>query len=75
MKANLLFFFTGAFKIPVDGFKNNPLRLAKISNKERLPVAHTCFNLIDLPNYENKELLKERLLTAIFEGHSGFHIE
>ncbi|KRX10426.1 WD40-repeat-containing domain [Pseudocohnilembus persalinus] len=75
MKANLLFFFTGAFKVPIDGFKNNPLRLAKINIKDRLPVAHTCFNQIDLPDYDNKEILRERLMTAIFEGHSGFHIE
>ena len=31
----------------------------------RLPVAHTCFNVLDLPPYPNKEIMKDKLLTAI----------
>lgn len=30
-----------------------------------LPVAHTCFNLLDLPKYQTKEVLKTKLLQAI----------
>ena len=30
-----------------------------------LPVAHTCFNLLDLPKYESKEVLQKKLLQAI----------
>lgn len=30
-----------------------------------LPVAHTCFNLLDLPEYQTKEKLKFKLLQAI----------
>ena len=30
-----------------------------------LPVAHTCFNLLDLPKYSTKETMKEKLLQAI----------
>ena len=35
-------------------------------------AAHTCFNQLDLVEYESKEQLKERLLTAISEGAVGF---
>ncbi|KAH3713552.1 hypothetical protein DPMN_073344 [Dreissena polymorpha] len=31
----------------------------------RLPTAHTCFNVLLLPDYQNKDKLKERLLKAI----------
>lgn len=34
-------------------------------NDEFLPVAHTCFNLLDLPRYKTKEKLKLKLLEAI----------
>lgn len=37
-----------------------------------LPVAHTCFNLLDLPKYTCKEILKAKLIQAIdhYEGFS-----
>lgn len=31
----------------------------------RLPTAHTCFNVLLLPEYSNKEKLEERLLKAV----------
>jgi len=30
-----------------------------------LPVAHTCFNLLDLPEYGTREKLRFKLLQAI----------
>ncbi len=38
----------------------------------RLPSAHTCFNQLDLPEYESKEQLVERLRVAVNEGNVGF---
>ena len=38
----------------------------------RLPSAHTCFNQLDLLEYETQEQLKERLLLALHEGAEGF---
>lgn len=31
----------------------------------RLPLSHTCFFQIDLPKYSTKEIMRERILTAI----------
>jgi ubiquitin-protein ligase E3 A len=31
----------------------------------RLPTAHTCFNVLLLPDYESKSKLRDRLLKAI----------
>lgn len=36
-----------------------------------LPVAHTCFGLLDLPNLPDKQELKRRLLVSIENAH-GF---
>lgn len=38
-----------------------------------LPVAHTCFNLLDLPRYRTKERLKYKLLQAI-QQTQGFSL-
>ena len=38
----------------------------------RLPCAHTCFNQLDLPAYENYDFLRNQMLLAINEGSEGF---
>ena len=40
--------------------------------QDRLPSAHTCFNQLDILEYESKEQLKDRLMVAIHEGSEGF---
>jgi hypothetical protein len=39
------------------------------------PRSHTCFNRIDLPLYEEKEELEEKLKIAITIAATGFYIE
>lgn len=34
-------------------------------NQALLPSVHTCFNHFLLPDYQNKEILREKLLKAI----------
>ena len=41
-------------------------------HKSRLPQSHTCFNQIDLPEYDSYEQLRTALLTAITMGTEGF---
>ena len=41
--------------------------------KARLPTASTCFNLLKLPNYQKKSVLKEKLLYAI-TSNTGFEL-
>ncbi len=40
--------------------------------QQKLPAAHTCFNQLDLVEYESKEQLRDRLMIALHEGNSGF---
>lgn len=69
----------GTSKVPLGGFRalqgiSGPQRfqIHKSYGTDRLPSAHTCFNQLDLPEYESKAQLAERLAMAIHEGHEGF---
>ena len=39
---------------------------------DMLPVAHTCFFQLDLPQYSTDEIMRERLLVAIHFGAGEF---
>uniref|UniRef100_A0A672L5V2 HECT and RLD domain containing E3 ubiquitin protein ligase 4 n=1 Tax=Sinocyclocheilus grahami TaxID=75366 RepID=A0A672L5V2_SINGR len=61
-------------RIPILGMKSLALVIQPTGGGEQyFPVAHTCFNLLDLPKYTNKETLKEKLLQAI-EHNQGFNL-
>jgi E3 ubiquitin-protein ligase HUWE1 len=78
--AKLLQFVTGTSKVPLNGFKElegmNGVNRFNIhrdyGNKERLPSSHTCFNQLDLPEYESYEELRSQLLKAITAGSDYF---
>lgn len=74
MKANLLFFATGSFKIPIDYFKDKNFNIGRTSGTDRLPEGHTCFNQICLPKYSSKKIMKEKITMALLYGNQGFHI-
>ncbi|KAK0398448.1 hypothetical protein QR680_002591 [Steinernema hermaphroditum] len=78
--AKFLQFVTGTSKVPLQGFANlegmNGVQKFSIHcdfrSNDRLPAAHTCFNQLDLPQYENYEKLHRMLLLAIRECTEGF---
>lgn len=73
-KGNFLFFLTGSYKVPYSGFKENPVTVNLMANCiDYLPVAHTCFSVIDLPEYSSQEKLRRQLLKAVKEG-KGFSV-
>ena len=39
---------------------------------DRLPIAHTCFFQLDLPQYSTDAIMRERLLVAIHFGAGEF---
>ncbi|KAH8601879.1 hypothetical protein B0O99DRAFT_680995 [Bisporella sp. PMI_857] len=79
-RAKLLQFVTGTSKVPLNGFKElegmNGFSRFNIhrdyGSKDRLPSSHTCFNQLDLPEYESYESLRSQVLTAITAGSSYF---
>jgi len=70
----LLFFVTGGTNLPYGGLKSKPLKFRKDWRVNSLPIAHTCFFELELPEYKTKDELKQKLLLAIFEGQIGFYI-
>ncbi|KAK7790386.1 hypothetical protein R5R35_006760 [Gryllus longicercus] len=85
MRARLLQFVTGSSRVPLQGFKAlqgstgaaGP-RLFTIhvidAPVENLPKAHTCFNRIDIPQYESYQRMYEKLTQAV-EETCGFAVE
>ncbi|KLU81642.1 E3 ubiquitin-protein ligase ptr1 + RNA transporter 1 [Magnaporthiopsis poae ATCC 64411] len=79
-RAKLLQFVTGTSKVPLNGFKElegmNGVSRFNIhrdyGNKERLPSSHTCFNQLDLPEYESYEILRAQIMKAITAGSDYF---
>ncbi|KAI1492854.1 hypothetical protein F5X96DRAFT_318835 [Biscogniauxia mediterranea] len=79
-RAKLLQFVTGTSKVPLNGFKElegmNGINRFNIhrdyGNKDRLPSSHTCFNQLDLPEYESYDILRRQILKAITTGSDYF---
>ncbi|XP_043826949.1 probable E3 ubiquitin-protein ligase HERC3 isoform X1 [Dromiciops gliroides] len=72
-KKKFLLFLTGSDRIPIYGMSSLRIIIqSTTSGEEYLPVAHTCYNLLDLPKYSSKEILNTRLTQAIdhYEGFS-----
>ncbi|KAG8593238.1 hypothetical protein GDO81_000769 [Engystomops pustulosus] len=72
-KKRFLLFLTGSDRIPIYGMSSLHIIIQSISSGEdHLPVAHTCYNLLDLPKYSSKEILRKKLTQAIdhYEGFS-----
>lgn len=84
MKARLLQFVTGTSGVPSRGFgvlQGNDGNIRKFTihgvsvHVCLYPRAHTCFNRIDLPTYETKDELREKLKLAVTMVATGFDIE
>lgn len=71
-RCKFLKFVTSVPQAPLRGFASlDPhfgIRNAGDEDMTRLPTASTCVNLLKLPNYGNKELLREKLLYSINSG-------
>ena len=69
--AKLLLFMTGSSRVSSNGFKEfceitgRKLTIAPGGKRSNLPQAHTCYNMICLPEYLSEEELNEKLLIAI----------
>ena len=71
----LLKFVTSCSRPPLFGFKNLVPKFA-IHNAgldERLPTSATCMNLLKLPEFQDENVLKEKLLYTLDSG-AGFEL-
>jgi hypothetical protein len=87
MQCDFLEFVTGSPSPPANGFAalaaalpagTHPLTISQVPLRGegpalRLPQAHTCSCTLDLPPYESKDVLRERLLQALpYKNAYGF---
>jgi hypothetical protein len=75
MKRKLLEFVTASDRVPVGGVKNLMFIVQRNGAEEdplgRLPTSYTCYGTLLLPEYRDKEVLRERLGMAL-ENAKGF---
>ena len=77
-RASLLKFATSCSRQPLLGFRQMqpPFCIQQVrinDDAERLPSASTCMNLLKLPTYSSKQVLREKLLYSIMSG-AGFEL-
>lgn len=73
---------TGSPRLPVGGLARLTPRLTVVKKSPEqgvspnayLPSVMTCANYFKLPDYSSKEIMKERLTTAINEGQGAFYL-
>jgi len=77
----LLLFVTGSDRVPVGGMREMTFKISKmistdpkISPVNMLPMAHTCFNQLVLPDYQHRKILRQKLAIALAHGE-GFGLE
>mmetsp|Transcript_13682 Transcript_13682/g.26535 ORF Transcript_13682/g.26535 Transcript_13682/m.26535 type:complete len:829 (-) Transcript_13682:59-2545(-) len=68
----LLFFCTGSDRAPIKGLGSIRFVISKNgSSDDKLPISHTCFNHLLLPEYSSKQKLADALRIAI-DNSQGF---
>jgi ubiquitin-protein ligase E3 C len=76
-RARLLRFVTSCERAPSLGFAalQPPFTIQRVdcNDDARLPSASTCFNILKLPTYSSKKIMRDRLLTAI-RSNAGFDL-
>jgi len=80
---SFLQFVTGCPRLPIGGYKSltPPLTIVKktfdspeVKPDDYLPSVMTCANYLKLPDYTNKQIMKEKLRVAAVEGQYCFHL-
>ncbi|XP_050067815.1 E3 ubiquitin-protein ligase TRIP12 [Anopheles maculipalpis] len=75
-------FVTGSPRLPTGGFKSLTPPLTIVRKKmdgnqnpdEYLPSVMTCVNYLKLPDYSNREVMRQKLKIAACEGSMSFHL-
>ncbi|WUR03177.1 E3 ubiquitin-protein ligase [Vairimorpha necatrix] len=81
-KKLLLHFVTGSNRLPMRGFRDLSgsgvylgrftIRKIESDNDKKFPIVKSCLNMLLLPEYSSKEVLKEKILYAIHNCAEGF---
>ena len=63
-KFKYLKFVTGRSRLPKSNYTHS-ISIVNFKERNQLPIAHTCSSSLDLPNYESKNILFEKMQYAI----------
>ena len=66
-------FCTGSDRVPLGGLKSLNFVVQKHANPSHLPTAHTCFNVLLLPDYQTKDKLAKNI-EFILKNNQGFEL-
>lgn len=72
-KIDCLMFLTGTKGVPINGLKEVHLNIQKSSDLNFLPVAHTCAEVLQLPDYRDIIILRKNIMICI-ENNCGFQL-
>ena len=74
-RSAFLSFVTSAPRPPLLGFRvlHPKFGVNRVPEPDRLPTSSTCTNLLKLPDYRDKHVLRKKLLAAIY-SQSGFDL-
>ena len=61
-KFKYLKYVSGRSRLPKSEYRH---KINVFNNKDKYPVAHTCFSTLDLPKYDSKNILCQRMKFAI----------
>ncbi len=81
-RRQFLLFTTGTSRLPVGGFKTLNPKFTVVKRTcnsyenpdDFLPTVMTCQNYLKLPEYSNYDVLEKKLILAMTEGNSEFHL-
>lgn len=64
---------TATAAVPMSGAMKK-IKVLRCADEGRLPVGHGCTNQLDLPDYNDKQIIKEKLEIALAHASDGFHV-
>lgn len=64
---------TASVSIPHGGLPRK-IKVLCTGDTTRLPVGHSCVFQLDLPDYNNEQILRDKVATALAHVNDGFHI-
>ncbi|KAM3173814.1 E3 ubiquitin-protein ligase ubr5 [Hymenolepis weldensis] len=73
-QAATLYFWTSSPALPPSalGFEPTPTIVIRPADDQHLPTANTCISRLYLPLYSSRQILREKLLSAIETRSFGF---
>ena len=73
-RREFLSFATGSKSLPLEGLSSLNFIISRSGDLSLLPVAHTCFNILNLPDYKDLSILQKNLHICIL-NNKGFGIK